>query len=246
MRLLSHIQRLWEAVDIERTPFALNYSLCPICGEYNPEYNPKRTGGICENCLSLLNYTYSWLMPVTCPNLTLFEHILPLCYYSDGLLRSSIFQMKYHAQFPIATAYGRMLGTFLQERGFASYFDAVVPVPLHWRRRFWRGYNQTTFFATGLSDSLSLPVVDALCRTHKGRSQTKTKSRKNNIRGAFQLTEGAANPLKGKHLLLVDDVLTSGATCLECADALWTIPDVRLSVASIAIRRSLLEKKILS
>ncbi len=239
MRLLSHIQRLWKAVDIERTPFVLNHSLCPICGEYNP----KGTGGICESCVFQLNYTYSWLMPVTCRNLTLFEHILPLCYYSDGLLRSSIFQMKYHAQFPIATAYGHLLGTFLQERGFASRFDAVVPVPLHWRRRLWRGYNQTAFFAAGLADCLALPVVDALRRTHKGRSQTKTKSRKTNIRGAFQLTEGAGNLLKGRHLLLVDDVLTTGATCLECADALLTIPDVCLSFASIAMRRSLLEKK---
>lgn len=239
MRFLSHIRRLWEAVDIERIPLALNYSLCPICGEYNP----KGTGGICENCVCQLNYTYSWLMPMMCRNLTLFEHILPLCYYSDGLLRSSVFQMKYHAQFPIATAYGRLLGTFLHEHGFASYFDAVVPVPLHWRRRLWRGYNQSTFFATGLADRLSLPVVDALRRMHKGRSQTKTRSRRANIRGAFQLTAGAGNLLKGKHLLLVDDVLTTGATCLECADALLTIPDVRLSVASIAMRRSLLEKK---
>ena len=237
MHLRAFLKELVTPVRVRSYLLEASRGLCPICDEVH-------SGGeapFCENCLAQLDFTYSWYDPFFCKNegMAIFEHVLPLCYYGGGLIRPSIFQFKYHGQFSIGEAYGHLLGRFLLEGGYAQVFDAIVPVPIHWRKLLIRGYNQTALLAAALADELAIPVVPALRRVRHRRSQTRVKTRSSNVQGVFQLAPDAAERYAGQHLLLIDDVLTSGSTSLVCASCLRNIPDVRLSFASLAVRRSM-------
>lgn len=118
--------------------------------------------------------------------------------------------------------------------GFASV-DLVVPVPLHPKKLRERGYNQSAYFAEGLAQSLGKPMLpNALARKTAGESQTHKSryERYQNMQDTFQVNEPGA--LAHRHVLLVDDVLTTGATIEACAQALLACEGVRVSVATIA------------
>jgi ComF family protein len=111
--------------------------------------------------------------------------------------------------------------------------DCVVPVPLHWRRRWSRGFNQ----AGALADGLGLPVVPALGRSRHTRPQADLPAghRQANVRGAFRLT----HPLPGAVVVLIDDVSTTGATLEACAKVLKSggVREVRTLTAARAVTR---------
>ena len=113
-------------------------------------------------------------------------------------------------------------------------FDAIVPVPLHWRRRWQRGFNQSELLARGLASRYGFPVIRALRRlrytgTQTGLSQT---ARRHNVAAAFQARRPQA--LKGKRLLLVDDVMTTGSTAAACAGVLRKAGTARVVLLTIA------------
>jgi ComF family protein len=112
--------------------------------------------------------------------------------------------------------------------------DLVVPVPLHWWRRWRRGYDQGAALARGLAGRLGLPCASCLCRTrHTPRQAEQTPSaRRDNVRGAFRTSARA--PVKGKSVLLVDDVMTTGSTATEAARALRDAGAARVVVAVLA------------
>lgn len=162
-----------------------------------------------------------------------------LAFEPKGLSGILIHEIKYNHRKDLARALGRLMGQQWMERGLLEGIDVIVPVPLHWRRRWSRGYNQSNEIAKGMSAVSGIPVRSkAIKRRRNNRSQTKMKreNRWGNVTGLFALVEGkAATSLAGKHVLLVDDVITTGAT-LTALGALIAdgVPGARVSVGGAA------------
>jgi ComF family protein len=125
--------------------------------------------------------------------------------------------LKYDGMKPLARPLGEYLSRALP---LDEPFDAIVPMPLHWRRRFDRGFNQAALLAKELARRRKIPVMHAVRRVRATKSQiglTNSK-RRLNMRGAFRARRG--RPLEGLRLLLIDDVMTTGATGSACGAAL--------------------------
>lgn len=156
-------------------------------------------------------------------------------YDSDGGYRHIPHQLKYHGNIRLGRCFGHMLGQKLSSSRCFADVDVVLPVPLHWRRRWSRGYNQAEIIASQVASVLGMPMrTDILKRVRHTRTQTRLDidAKAQNVEGAFSasFTEDIS------HILLVDDVFTTGATLGECFRALRSVfpPCVRISVATLA------------
>jgi ComF family protein len=114
-------------------------------------------------------------------------------------------------------------------------FDAIVPVPLHWTRRWRRGFNQSSLLAANLARRTGLPVVAALSRTRATAAQAglSHNARRRNVGGSFQCRR-ASQTLRGKRVLLIDDVMTTGATGSACAQMLKRAGASRVALLTVA------------
>ncbi|PIE84823.1 MAG: amidophosphoribosyltransferase [Bacteroidia bacterium] len=194
-----------------------------------------------------LALTWSWCIPggirgAASPDFVLLENVVPYCFYSRRTVRPLIILIKYKGRPDLAYKFGCSLGRAWLEAGTVPDVEVVVPVPLHWYKRLKRGYNQSEHFARGIADTLGIVVGQPLRRRRYTRTQTRQPdhaARWQNVQGKFALRRGAAEKFQGKHILLVDDVITTGATLSACLDALMDIRGLRISVASIAATRSL-------
>jgi ComF family protein len=137
--------------------------------------------------------------------------------FYEGPLRELIHLLKYDGMKPLAGPLGEYLSRALP---LDEKFDAVVPMPLHWRRRLERGFNQAALLAKHLSRRRRIPVLNTVRRIRATRTQTGLTNarRRENVRGAFRARRG--RPLEGLRVLLVDDVMTTGATASACAAVL--------------------------
>lgn len=156
-----------------------------------------------------------------------------------GVSGTLIHEIKYNHRKDLARALGRLMAQQFLARGLLDGIDVIIPVPLHWRRQWSRGYNQSNELAKGLSAISGIPVLsNAIKRGRNNRSQTKMNrdERWNNVKGLFALVEGnATRALEGKHILLVDDVITTGATLTAIGMLVdHEIPRCRISVAGAA------------
>jgi len=162
-----------------------------------------------------------------------------LYFNKGGKVQHLIHQLKYKGRGDVGVYLGIRFGRQLSSVPLYQSIQTIVPVPLHKIKRKQRGYNQSERFATGLAESMNLPVNShALLRIKTTETQTK-KSRFNryrNVREVFTIRDPAS--LQGKHLLLVDDVITTGATVESCVQALSAVPDCKISVACIAFTRA--------
>lgn len=161
-------------------------------------------------------------------------------YFSAGSsVQRIIHRIKYQKGFTLAEHLGFLYGMELSKSEAFRSCDLIVPVPLHKKRLRWRGYNQSEYFARGLARALSIDVnTDSFLRADHSKSQTKSKNRWErfeNIQGIFQITHPAR--FEGKHILLVDDVLTTGATLEACCLPLLQISGLRISIATIAFTK---------
>lgn len=156
-------------------------------------------------------------------------------YFKGSEYKNLLHQLKYKGRSDIGDYMGFKYGLELDNANSFSSVDSIVPVPLHPKKEKTRGYNQSWHIAKGLSRALNRPLlVNNLIRTHYNDSQTR--------RGRFERWENVSelflvkNPeeLRGQHILLVDDVVTTGATIEACAQALQKAPDVRLSIVALA------------
>jgi len=146
-----------------------------------------------------------------------------------------IHQLKYRGKSEIGISIGRYYGRELKAAPLFSPVTIVVPVPLHKTKLRKRGYNQSEVFAQGLAESLEIEDCrDALIRTRESYTQTKKSryDRWKNVEGIFHIT--APGRLTGKHILLVDDVVTTGSTLEACAGKILEIPGTKVSVVTIA------------
>ena len=146
-----------------------------------------------------------------------------------------VHQLKYKGRKDVGIYLGKQYGRVLREISSYKTIDAIIPVPLHRKKYMQRGYNQSEQFAIGLSVPMKVPVNTLLLsRTRATETQTRKSrfSRYQNVREIFSLNK--PGEYAGKHLLLVDDVITTGATLESCIQALTVIPEVKISVACIA------------
>lgn len=154
----------------------------------------------------------------------------------EGLLQALIHDLKYHNKPEIGHLLGAIFGADLQGSKFIAPIDVIVPVPLHPKKQTIRGYNQAEAFAQGISNATSIPVsTDQLIRAINNSSQTKRSKteRWENVQGIFEVP----NPhvFQNKHVLLVDDVITTGSTLEACAMALLACSNITISIATIGI-----------
>jgi len=144
-------------------------------------------------------------------------------------------QLKYKGKKEIGIYTGKLLGDHLKKSVFYSDIDVIIPVPLHPKRMRKRGYNQSEMFARGLAEAFAKPYdIHTLVRTYASETQTKKSRfrRWENVKEIFALKDH--QHMINKHILLVDDVVTTGATLEACANMLLQIPGVRVSIATIA------------
>ncbi len=153
-----------------------------------------------------------------------------------GRTQHLIHRLKYENKQAVGVRMGQLYGSKLRESPFFAGIDLIIPVPLHARRFHERGYNQSELFARGLAEAMKVPSLpDGLERTLHTTTQThKTRmERLRNVADAFVVK--SKKKLEGKHILLVDDVITTGATLEACGQKLLEISGTRLSMATIAI-----------
>lgn len=164
-------------------------------------------------------------------------------YRAESDYRHITQQIKYNGNIDAGVFFGNLLGEKLAASGLFQDIDMVIPVPLHWHRRWQRGYNQAEVIVDGIAARLGAPVrCDILIRSRSTKSQTRLsiEEKSLNVKNAFKLHRKCrANippELTGvRHILLVDDVFTTGSTLFACFTALRTVfpPDVRISVATL-------------
>lgn len=165
------------------------------------------------------------------------ERATSFFFYRKGSdFRQILHQLKYGGQKDIGAIMGRYMASELSASGFFEGIDVIVPVPLHKRKQRIRGYNQSEWIARGISAVTGIRVdTEVIVRRKHTETQTRksTFERWENVDGIFELHH--AESLKGKHLLVVDDVLTTGATTVACASGLVEIEGVRISVLTLAV-----------
>lgn len=216
---------------------------CLICqGRLNPSEEH-----LCLNCLSQLPRTlyhkrrgnemeqhFYGSIPVERATSYLF-------YTPESPVHHILHAIKYYGAQKLAIYMGHCMSTHLSEKedNFLDGIDFIIPVPLSKERMRKRGYNQSQLLAEGLGQSTGIPVLsDLLIRTVDNPTQTHLNRRERweNVQGIFKTTTQAHALLQGKHILLIDDVATTGATLSNCAQAiLKDIPNCRLSIATLAL-----------
>lgn len=169
-----------------------------------------------------------------------YAHAAALFFYKeDSKYRHIPQQLKYHGNTAIGRHFGKILGARLKESAEFADADVIVPVPLHWSRKWKRGYNQAEILSQGIAGKMGIPVrTDLLRRIRRTATQTRlgTDSKMANVAGAFLATIKKPDTIKGiRHVILIDDVFTTGSTMTECFMALRQVlpKDVRISVATL-------------
>jgi len=196
---------------------------------------------ICSRCMLELprtNYHFDLKNP-------LFKRLngrLPLSFAfafflfrKGGKVQHLLHALKYSNHPEIGETLGEVYGAELNQANYSDKFNIIIPVPLHSSRKRKRGYNQSEEFAKGLSKSLNIPFSgDALERVMQTETQTrKTKLKRwQNVREVFQVKQ--PYQINNQHVLLVDDVITTGSTIEACAQALIDNGCSSISIASIA------------
>lgn len=157
-------------------------------------------------------------------------------YSRDSAVSSLIHDFKYRKYPGIARLLGEVAARELVTTGFLSDVDMIIPVPIYLMRLARRGYNQSEMIADGISSVSGIPVTTCL-RAVRGHSSQTSKSlaeRRLNISGAFAVSH--PDKLRGKHILLVDDVCTTGSTLTEASEALIAaVPDISISLFTLGV-----------
>ena len=159
-----------------------------------------------------------------------------LFYFSkNGKVQQLIHRAKYDGDKEIARLIGKWMGSKLANSPYYKDIDLIVPVPLHKSKFRSRGFNQSQSFGEGIGEVLGI-ICNAYVVKRKSGSISQTRKKKiERLESVFDFQLDNIEGLEGKHILLVDDVLTTGATVEACAEQLLLIPKVKLSLATIGI-----------
>lgn len=200
---------------------------------------------ICSSCradIPLTNFHLERENPM-------LDKLKPLCpaisyasahyfFVHKGRWRGVIHNIKYKGDWLSARRLGYWYGSDLAQAAISEEIDVIIPIPLHPLKRLKRGYNQSEHIAHGISKALNMKVdTSSVRRVRNNPSQVSLSSSNNrwdNVDGIFSVKRN--HKLNGKHILLIDDVFTTGATILSCAEAiLASAPDCTISVATLAV-----------
>lgn len=197
---------------------------------------------LCTTCLMQLPETLQAAMPGNTTEQRLVGYYPYQAAYShlfftqQGITQHILHQIKYHGDAELAVFMGRLMGKAIEDSHRFDQVDIIIPVPLHRKKKRKRGYNQSEKLCQGIIEAFHRPVSsDNLFRITHTRTQTRKnrQERLDNMKGVFQLRR--PSELEGKHILLVDDVLTTGATTGACADVLLAVKGVTISIATLAV-----------
>ena len=214
---------------------------CAVCGN---RLSPTESL-LCVGCDLELEVTPFSLSPYDNPMARLFWGQFPIekasawfYYRSHAAPSKMIYDLKYHGEALLGEDIGEEMARRHQPSGFFDGIDAIVPIPISRDRRRQRGYNQSEMLARGISIATCLPVYDhVVSRLQFVKSQTHQSSweRRENVSGAFQLND--PEKIRGKHLLLVDDIVTTGSTVIACAQTLAQAEGLRFSVLAVGFTK---------
>jgi ComF family protein len=164
------------------------------------------------------------------------EKAAAFSYYNRGSrIRSFIHHLKYNGITEIGPELGKIYGASLKSSGFTDDIDIIIPVPLHPSKERARGFNQSELISKGVAEATGISVeTGIIVRIEKSQTQTRRSryERWTNVEGIF----GISNPekLEDRHILLVDDVITTGSTIESCTNELLKIKGVKVSVIALA------------
>ena len=211
--------------------------ICAGCGSDLLQENNL----ICANCMNELPLT-GFYMHKNNPVEKIFRGRLPLitasahAYFTkDSIVQNLLHSLKYGGNSEAGILMGKMIGRELKSCEWNKDLFALVPLPLHFTKQKKRGYNQAEMICEGISSAMNVPVLkDVIARRKNTETQThKTRSERwNNIESKFELNKAA--DIMNKHVLLVDDVITTGATLEACGAELLKSEGLRLSIATFA------------
>lgn len=222
---------------------------CVYCGEELPDHGS--TGPFCGKCLPRLGPTL-WRGCKRCGSEIFdgdtpsdgcslcrstplrFDAVIPLGYYHAGL-RDAVLLMKTPKHDALSNAMGRLLAERRREPLAEVRAEVIVPIPMFWRRRLGRGKNNPELLAVCLASSLQIPTRPTVLVRHRNtrpQSELTPRQRFQNVRGAFRVR--CPEAVRGARVLLVDDVLTTGATCSEAARMLKEAGATMVAVAVVA------------
>ena len=211
--------------------------VCAACGETLL----KDEDTVCLKCRYTLPHT-GYELNADNPVAQMFYgrtrfHAVTSCFFfaKSGKVQHLIHQLKYKGNKEAGIFLGQQIGESIKEAPLFQGIDYLIPVPLHPKRERKRGYNQSLLIAKGISEVTGIPIGDKyLVRGVYTETQTKksAEERFKNVKDIFELR--FADELKGKHVLLIDDVLTTGATLESCTHQLENIPGITISAATAA------------
>ncbi|MEI2740587.1 MAG: ComF family protein [Chitinophagaceae bacterium] len=198
---------------------------------------------LCMRCIEAMPETNFEQHPNDNPVEKLFWGRLPLAgataqfyFNKESLMQHLMHQFKYKGDKEVGLQFGRLMGEQLVRSAHFSTVDALVPLPLFPAKEKRRGYNQATVLCEGMAESMNIPVLDKII-TRPQHTETQTKKgrieRWKNMEGKFVLTNPDA--IRNKHVLLVDDVVTTGATLEACGNELLQAEGTRLSFATFCV-----------
>lgn len=206
--------------------------LCPDCFQRLPFNRPP----FCLKCSrQLKTLSDDGLCPDCYRHPPAFDYAWAATLYAEPLL-SLIPNYKFHNKTSLRITFGKIICQFLDHYEIRLDADALVPVPLHPARLRERGYNQASLIAETLSSTLGIPVTSRgleRARHTPRQSELRQKERFTNIKGAFRIT--TPSTFVGKHVVLVDDLLTTGATASEAALALKSAGAAKVGVLALSI-----------
>ncbi|MBF02349.1 MAG: amidophosphoribosyltransferase [Flavobacterium sp.] len=216
-------------------------SLCYGCNELL--LNNEKI--ICSSCIHHLPYTHHHLLEQN-DTLNKFYGIVDLefaysmlYFHKEGIVQNLIHQLKYKGKQEIGTFLGLNYAPSLQHLKEKYRIDEIIPVPLHPKRLKERNYNQVETFCLALSNELGIPYNDTLLfRNEYSKTQTKKNKVERQTRGKNLFEVKNSPEFNGKHFLLIDDVITTGATIEACTKALLKIPNAKVSVITLAYTQS--------
>ncbi len=215
--------------------------LCVVCG--NTLLRSEKC--ICSNCIVELPQTRNYMSD---DNYTsqIFWGRVPFIraaslfyYHKTSPFKQCLYKLKYQNRPDVGQYLGSMLGHELETKGFMTDIDFLIPMPLHKRRLHERGYNQSLEICTGIHAICKIPInTQAIKRSKYTETQThrSKQERLENVADAFSLSE--TTQLQNKHVLLIDDVITTGASVEACCTLLLQIPGIKISIASLAVTKN--------